>query len=219
MKFEILTIFPEAFESFLKTSIIGRAIKEKKIKINVYDIRSFSTDKHHKVDDVPFGGGAGMLMACQPLFDCIESVKKLEKDNAPVIFFTPSKQIFDQKIAEEYSDQKKYSRIILLCGHYEGIDQRVRDNLIDHEISTGNFILTGGEIPAQIFIDAVGRLLPGVLGKEESHQEESFSLKLEGKIEYPHYTRPSNFRGMKVPEILLSGHHAKIEEWRKNNCR
>jgi tRNA (guanine37-N1)-methyltransferase len=219
MKFEVLTIFPEAFESFLKTSIMGRAIEEKIIQIQIHDIRTFSTDKHHKVDDVPFGGGAGMLMTCQPLFDCIEHVKELKKDNAPVIFFTPSKTVFNQQVVEEYSDQKKYSRIILLCGHYEGIDQRVRDNLIDHEISMGNFILTGGELPAQIFIDAVGRLLPGVLGKEESHQEESFSSKLEGKIEYPHYTRPSDFRGMKVPEILLSGHHAKIEEWRKTNCQ
>lgn len=219
MKFEILTIFPEAFESFLKTSIIGRAIEEKIIQIQIHDIRKFSTDKHHKVDDVPFGGGAGMLMSCQPLFDCIEHVKKLEKDTAPVIFFTPSKTIFNQEIAEEYSDQKKYSRIILLCGHYEGIDQRVRDYLVDKEISIGNFILTGGELPAQIFIDAVARLLPGVLGKEESHQEESFSSKLKGKIEYPHYTRPSDFRGIKVPEILLSGHHAHIKEWRENNCQ
>ena len=219
MKFEILTIFPEAFESFLKTSIIGRAIEEKIIQIQIHDIREFSTDKHRKVDDVPFGGGAGMLMSCQPLFDCIEHVKKLEKDAAPVIFFTPSKTIFNQEIAEEYSDQKKYSRIILLCGHYEGIDQRVRDYLVDKEISIGNFILTGGELPAQIFIDGVARLLPGVLGKEESHQEESFSSRLEGKIEYPHYTRPSDFRGMKVPEILLSGHHAHIKEWRDNNCQ
>lgn len=219
MKFEILTIFPEAFDSFIKTSIIGRAIEEGIIQIRIHDIREFSTDKHHKVDDVPFGGGAGMLMTCQPLFDCIEYVKKLEKDAAPVLFFTPSKIIFNQTIAEKYSDQKKYSRIILLCGHYEGIDQRVRDKLIDDEISIGNFILTGGELPAQIFIDAIGRLLPGVLGKEESHQEESFSEKLARKIEYPHYTRPADFRGMSVPEVLLSGHHAKIEEWRKQNCQ
>ncbi len=219
MKFEILTLFPEAFESFLKTSIIGRAIEEKKITVNLYDIRDFTENKHRKVDDVPFGGGAGMVMSCQPLFDCIEHVKNLEKDEAPVIFLTPSKTVFNQEIAEQYSDQKKYSRIILLCGHYEGIDQRVRDSLIDEEISVGNFILTGGELPAQIFIDTIGRLLPGVLGKEESHQEESFSEKLNGKIEYPHYTRPSDFRGMKVPAVLLSGHHAKIEEWRNDNCK
>ena len=219
MKFEILTIFPEAFESFVKTSIIGRAIEEKKLEVRIHDIRDFSENKHKKVDDVPFGGGAGMVMMCQPLFDAIEYAKQLEDDTAPVIFFTPSKTVLNQAIAEEYSDQKKYSRIILLCGHYEGIDQRVRDHLVDREISIGNFVLTGGELPAQIFIDAIGRLIPNVIGKEESHQEESFSEKLKGKIEYPHYTRPSNFREMKVPEILLSGHHAKIEEWRNDKCQ
>ena len=219
MKFEILTIFPEAFESFVKTSIIGRALEEKKLEVRIHDIRDFSDNKHKKVDDVPFGGGAGMVMMCQPLFDAIEHVKQLKKDEAPVIFFTPSKQVLDQKMAEHYSDQKKYSRIILLCGHYEGIDQRVRDHLVDTEISIGNFVLTGGELPAQIFIDAIGRLIPGVIGKEESHQEESFSKKLDGKIEYPHYTRPSDFRGIIVPEVLLSGHHAKIEEWRNDKCQ
>jgi tRNA (guanine37-N1)-methyltransferase len=217
MKFEVLTLFPEAFESFLSTSIIGRAIKEKKFTVNLWNIRNFSTNKHKKVDDVPYGGGAGMLMTCQPLFDCIDHVKNLEKDNAPVIFFTPSKKVFNQEIAAEIP--RNYNRVILLCGHYEGIDQRVRDELVDEEISMGNFILTGGELPAQIFIDAVSRFLPDVLGTEESHQEESFSEKLEGKIEYPHYTRPEEFRGKKVPEILLSGHHAKIEMWRKDNCQ
>jgi len=224
MKFEILTLFPEAFESFLSTSIIGRAIEAKKFEVKHWDIREFSTNKHKKVDDVPYGGGAGMLMTCQPLFDCIEYVKNLEKDSAPVIFFTPSKDVFNQEIAEKFSsfdsaqDKLNFPRVILLCGHYEGIDQRVRDELVDMEISMGNFVLTGGELPAQIFVDAVSRLLPDVLGKEASHQEESFSAKLDGKIEYPHYTRPEDFRGKKVPEILLSGHHAKIEQWRMDNC-
>ena len=218
MKFEVLTLFPEAFESFLHTSIMGRALEEKKFEIQIHDIRDFSENKHHKVDDEPFGGGAGMVMTCQPLFDAIEHVKGLMDDNAPVIFLTPSKTVFNQELAERYAEQNKYSRIILLCGHYEGIDQRVRDALVDEELSIGNFVLTGGELPAQIFIDAVGRLIPGVLGKEESHQEESFSKKLDGKIEYPHYTRPSSFRDMDVPEVLLSGHHAKIEEWRNDNC-
>lgn len=216
MKFEVLTLFPEAFESFLSTSIIGRAIEDKKIEVNLWNIRDFSTNKHKKVDDVPYGGGVGMLMTCQPLFDCIEHVKGLEKDKAPVIFFTPSKKVFNHKIADNFS--RDFERVILLCGHYEGIDQRVRDELVDMEISMGNFVLTGGELPAQVFIDAVSRLLPDVLGAEASHQEESFSAKLEGKIEYPHYTRPEEFRGKKVPEILLSGHHAKIEEWRKRKC-
>ncbi len=217
MKFEVLTLFPEAFESFLSTSIIGRALEAGKFEVELWNIRDFSTDKHKKVDDIPYGGGAGMVMTCQPLFDCIEHVKNLKDDKAPVIFFTPSKEIFNQEIAEKIS--RDFDRVILLCGHYEGIDQRVRDELVDLEISIGNFVLTGGELPAQIFIDAVSRLLPDVLGKEESHQEESFSAKLDRKIEYPHYTRPENFRGKKVPEVLLSGHHAKIEEWRKDNCR
>lgn len=219
MKFEVLTLFPEAFDSFLSTSIIGRAIEEKKFEVQIHDIREFSKNKHHKVDDEPFGGGAGMVMACQPLFDVIEYVKGLRDDNAPVIFLTPSKTVLNQELAEHYAEQKKYSRVILLCGHYEGIDQRVRDALVDEEISVGDFVLTGGELPAQIFIDAVARLLPNVLGKEESHQEESFSKKLKGKIEYPHYTRPAVFRDMEVPEVLLSGHHANIEQWREENCR
>ncbi len=220
MRFDILTLFPEAFESFKQTSIIGRAVENKKIEINTFDIRDFSEDKHNKVDDIPYGGGAGMVMSCQPLFDCIEHVKSLKTDNAPVIFLTPHGQTFNQKIAEQFSQNQTYTRIILLCGHYEGIDQRVRDVLIDQELSLGNFVLTGGELPAQVFVDAVARLLPGVIGKEESHQEESFSETL-GRdcTEYPHYTRPEEFRGLKVPEILLSGHHAKIEAWRRSQCQ
>ncbi len=222
MRFDVLTLFPEAFESFLETSIIGRAQKEKKIEVHLFNIRDFSTDKHHKVDDVPFGGGAGMVMMCQPLFAAIEHVKKLKRDGAPVIFLTPHGKIFDQSMAETLakkgSSQAK-KRIILLCGHYEGIDQRVREALVDQEISVGNFVLTGGELAAQIIIDAVARLLPGVLGKDESSEEESFSKKLDRGLEYPHYTRPAEFRKMKVPEVLLSGHHAKIQEWRRKQCR
>jgi len=220
MRFDILTLFPEAFESFLTTSLIGKAIEKEKIEVNLFNIRDFSKNKHKKVDDVPYGGGAGMLMTCQPLFDSIEHVKNLKADNAPVIFFTPSKNIFDQKMAEKFAKGEKFSRIILLCGHYEGIDQRVRDHLVDFEISIGNFVLTGGELPAQIFIDSIARLLPDVIGNEASHMEESFSEVLgEDAIEYPHYTRPEEFQGLKVPEILLSGHHAKIEKWRKENCK
>lgn len=217
MKFEVLTLFPEAFESFLSTSIIGRAVADGRIEVRTWDIREFSENKHKKVDDEPFGGGAGMVMTCQPLAAAIEHVKKLEDDSAPVIFFTPSDKIFDQQSAEKFSTEKK--RVILLCGHYEGIDQRIRDEFVDEEISMGNFVLTGGELPAQIFIDAVARLLPGVIGKEESHAEESFSRKLgRDSIEYPHYTRPSEWRGMQVPDVLLSGHHAEIEKWRREQC-
>jgi tRNA (guanine37-N1)-methyltransferase len=219
MKFDVLTLFPESFENFLKTSIIGRAIEEKKIEVRLFNIRDFSENKHKKVDDVPFGGGAGMVMMCQPLFDAIEHVKQLEDDKAPVIFLTPHGETFKQEIAEEFVEQKMCSRIILLCGHYEGIDQRVRDALVDREISIGNFVLTGGELPAQILIDAVARLLPGVLGSDESASEESFSAQLDRKLEYPHYTRPAEFRGIEVPEVLLSGHHKNIKEWRKKNCK
>ncbi len=219
MRFDVLTLFPEAFESFLKTSMIGRAVEKGLIDVQLFNIRDFSTDKHHSVDDEPYGGGAGMLMMCQPLFDSIEHVKGLVADEAPVIFMTPQGDVFDQTVAESIVDQKKCSRMILLCGHYEGIDQRVRDALVDREISLGNFVLTGGELPAQVFIDAVGRLVPGVLGKAASHQEESFSAHLDRKKEYPHYTRPAEFRGLKVPDVLLSGHHAEIELWRKNNCK
>jgi len=217
MKFDILTLFPESFESFLKTSIIGRAIEDGKIEVRLFDIRDFSENKHHKVDDVPFGGGAGMVMMCQPLFDAIEHVKQLEDDKAPVIFMTPQGETFKQEVAEELSETG--GRLILLCGHYEGIDQRVREALVDREISLGNFVLTGGELPAQIIIDGVSRLLLGVLGSDESASEESFSKSLDRKLEYPHYTRPAEFREMEVPEVLLSGHHKNIEEWRKENCR
>lgn len=216
MRFDVLTLFPEAFDSFLSTSIIGRAISEKKIEVHLFNIRDFADNKHKQVDDVPYGGGVGMVMMPQPLFDCIEHVKKLKKDDAPVIYLTPHGETFKQEIAEKLA--LKQERIILLCGHYEGIDQRVRDTLVGREISLGDFVVTGGELPAQVVIDAVARLAPGVLGKEESHQEESFSEKLDRKCEYPHYTRPAEFRGMKVPEVLLSGHHANIEEWRKKKC-
>ena len=218
MRFDILTLFPEAFDSFKTTSIIGKAIESEKIEVNCFDLREFSTNKHHKVDDVPYGGGAGMVMTCQPLFAAIAHIKGLVEDEAPVIFFTAHGKTFNQEIAEQYTTQA--TRYIIICGHYEGIDQRVRDVLVDIEISLGQFILTGGELPAQIFVDAVARLLPGVIGKAESHEEESFSTRLgRDMVEYPHYTRPEDFQGHKVPEILLSGHHANIENWRREQCK
>jgi len=218
MRFDILTLFPEAFESFKTTSIIGKAIDAGKIEVNCFDLREYSTNKHHKVDDVPYGGGAGMVLTCQPLFSAINHIKGLVKDEAPVIFFTAHGQTFHQEMAEEFTTHSQ--RYIIVCGHYEGIDQRVRDVLVDIEISLGNFILTGGELPAQIFVDAVSRLLPGVIGKAESHEEESFSTRLgRDMVEYPHYTRPEVFEGHKVPEVLLSGHHAHIDQWRKDQCK
>ncbi len=215
MRFDILTIFPNIFDSYLKESIIKRAIENKLIEIHVHDIRDYTKNKHKRVDDVPFGGGAGMVMTPQPLDDAIQHVKKLNK--GPVIFLTPQGQTFSQTKAEKLA--AKSEDMILLCGRYEGIDQRIRDLHVDLEISIGNYVLTGGELPAMVLTDAISRLIPGVLGKEESHQEDSFSKALNRKKEYPHYTRPATFKGMDVPEVLLSGHHKKIETWRKNKLK
>ncbi|MBD3361071.1 tRNA (guanosine(37)-N1)-methyltransferase TrmD [Candidatus Peregrinibacteria bacterium] len=215
MRFDILTIFPQAFDSYLKESILKRAQKNKLIEIHIHDIRDFSKDKHKKVDDVPFGGGTGMVMTPQPLYDSITFVKK--KNKGPVIFLSPQGKIFTQSKAEKLS--KKYDELILLCGRYEGIDQRIRDTLIDEEISIGNYVLTGGELPAMVTIDAISRLIPGVIGKEQSHIQDSFSKALKRKKEYPHYTRPKTFKGMKVPEILTSGHHEKIKKWRESKLK
>ena len=212
MIFHILTLFPEMFTGFLNESILKKAQGKGVIQIHVHDIREYSEDKHKKVDDTPYGGGAGMVMAPQPLFDCIEAVKKKAPD-APVIYMTPKGKRLTQPYIERLN--KKFTQFILLCGHYEGIDQRVIDALVNMEVSIGDYVLSGGEIPAMVFVDSMSRLVPGAIGKEASHQEETFSKKLGRKKEYPHYTRPAEFRGMKVPEVLLEGHHAKIEEWRK----
>lgn len=214
MRFDIITIFPEIFASYFQESILSRAQEKGLIEIHTHNLRDYTDDKHKKVDDIPFGGGAGMVMTPQPLFDCIEAVKKLNK--GPVIFLTPQGKTWTQSKAEKFAAN---SDIILLCGRYEGIDQRVRDQLVDQEISIGNFVLTGGELPAMVLIDSITRLIPDVLGKEESHLEDSFSKKLGRKKEYPHYTRPANFRGHKVPDVLLSGHHKKIEKWRQDNLK
>lgn len=212
MRFDILTIFPNIFDSYLNTSILKRAQQKKLIQIHIHDIRKHSKDKHHKVDDLPFGGGAGMVMAPQPLYDCIKHIKK--KNKGPVIYFSPQGKVLNQKTVETYG--KKHKEIILLCGHYEGIDQRIIDSLVDEQISVGKYVLTGGELPAMTLIDSISRLIPGVLGRAESHQEDSFSKALKRKKEYPHYTRPAIFKGMQVPEVLTSGNHKEIDKWRKN---
>lgn len=214
MRFDILTIFPEVFSSYMNESILKRAQEEGLIELHFHNIRDYSEDKHKKVDDIPFGGGAGMVMTPQPLYDCITAIKKQNK--GPVIYFTPQGQRFDQVQAENLSEGQE---MILLCGRYEGIDQRIRDLLIDQEISIGDFVLTGGELPAMIMVDAISRLIPGVLGKEDSHQYDSFSKHFDRKKEHPHYTRPAEFQGLKVPEVLLSGHHKNIEKWRKDNLK
>ena len=204
MKFDVLTLFPEMFE-ILNQSIIGKAIEKNLIDIHLINIRDFSKDKHKKVDDTPYGGGAGMVMKPDVVYDAYQSVKDA---NAKVIYMSPQGKPLNQKKVEELS---KENHLIILCGHYEGIDQRVLDKIVDEEISIGDYVLTGGEIPAMVLIDSVSRYVEGVL-KEDSIKEESFS---NGLLEYPQYTRPEVFEGMKVPEVLLSGHHENIEKWRK----
>lgn len=204
MKFDVLTLFPEMFEP-LKHSIIERASKQNLININLINIRDFSKDKHKKVDDTPYGGGAGMVMRADVVYD---AYKSMQNENAKVIYLTPQGKKLDQKKVEELSKEK---HLILLCGHYEGIDQRVIDKIVDEEISIGDYVLTGGELPAMVLIDSVSRYVEGVLS-ESSTNEESFS---QGLLEYPQYTRPETFEGVKVPEILLSGHHENIKKWRE----
>ncbi len=204
MKFDVLTLFPEMFE-ILNHSIIGKAIEKDLIDINLINIRDFSKDKHKKVDDTPYGGGAGMVMKPDVVYDAYQSIKDR---NAKVIYMSPQGKPLNQDKVEELS---KENHLIILCGHYEGIDQRVLNKIVDEEISIGDYVLTGGEIPAMVLIDSVSRYVEGVL-KEDSIKEESFS---NGLLEYPQYTRPEVFEGMKVPEVLLSGHHENIEKWRK----
>ena len=207
MKFDVLTLFPEMFEP-LNTSIIGRAVKEKLIEINLTNIRDFSKDKHKKVDDTPYGGGSGMVMKPDVVYEAYKSVKD---DNAKVIYMSPQGKVLNQNKVIELSKEK---HLIILCGHYEGIDQRVIDKIVDEEISIGNYVLTGGELPAMVLIDSVSRYVDGVLN-EGSTIEESFS---QGILEYPQYTRPEIFEEIKVPEILQSGHHENINKWRKKQA-
>ncbi len=205
MKIDILTLFPEMF-SPLKESIIKRAVENKKVEINIINIRSFASAPHYKCDDEPFGGGAGMVMMCEPIFKAIESINT---PDSKIIYLSPRGKVFNQKMAQDYS---KLNHIILLCGHYEGIDQRIIDYFNIEEISIGDYILTGGELPAMVLADSVIRLIPGVLS-DDSTVEESFSNNL---LEYNQYTRPAVYRDMAVPDILLSGNHKKIEEFRHN---
>ena len=204
MKFDVLTLFPEMFHS-LNESIIGRAKEKGLIEINLINIRDFSKDKHKKVDDTPYGGGAGMVIKPDVVYDAYASVKE---EKAKVIYLTPQGKILNQQKVKELS---KENHLILLCGHYEGIDQRALDETVDEEISIGDYVLTGGELPAMVLIDSVSRYVKGVLN-EDSTQEESFSNNL---LEYPQYTRPEEFRGKKVPEVLISGHHENIKKWRE----
>jgi tRNA (guanine37-N1)-methyltransferase len=214
MRFDILTIFPTLVQPYFEDSILKRAVESKVISVHVHDIREYSKERHKKVDDTPYGGGSGMVMACQPLFDAIKAVKK--KNKGPVLYMSPAGKRFTQEKAEELAELKG---MILLCGRYEGIDQRVIDELVDEEISLGDFVLTGGELPALSVVDAVSRLVPGVLGAEDSASEESFSPATGRMLEYPHYTKPAVYEGLEVPEVLLSGNHAEIARWRKSKLK
>lgn len=203
MKISILTLFPDMFIGFLETSIIKKAILKEHVEINVVDMRSFTQDKHNRVDDYPFGGGAGLVLMCQPVVDAIESVRT---QDSKVILLSPQGPSFNQGMAYDLSKEEE---LVLVCGHYEGFDERIRD-YVDVELSIGDFVLTGGEIAAMAVSDAVVRLVDGVITKE-SHEDDSFS---DGLLEYPHYTRPRNFKGQEVPEVLLSGHHENIRKYR-----
>jgi len=204
----ILTIFPEMFESFFSASILGRAREQGLIDIRTTDIRPFSNSKHHNTDDYPFGGGAGMVMMAQPILDAMKSVTA-EYPSAKRIYLGPRGKKLTTSLARELAQEKE---LILLCGHYEGVDQRALDACVDEEISIGDYILTGGETAAMVLVDCVARFIPGVLGSSDSPEEESFS---DGLLEYPQYTRPRTLEGMEVPEILLNGDHAKIKAWRR----
>lgn len=214
MIIKVMTLFPEMFLGPLGSSIIQRAIEKEIIDIECINIRDFAQNKHKKVDDYPYGGGPGMVMTPQPIINCYESiVSKLNEDNTKkprVVYLSPKGKTFNQNMAVELS---KESSLILLCGHYEGIDQRVIDQIVTDEISIGDYVLTGGEIPAMVLIDSVARLIPGVLSHSQSYEEESF---FSGLLEYPHYTRPRTFKELDVPDILVSGDHKKVEEWRRN---
>lgn len=215
MRIDILTLFPDMFTGPLTESILKRAVEDKLLAIHTHDIREYATGKHRQADDKPYGGGAGMVMMAEPIVACIEDivVKAKRKDKPHRIYLSAGGERLTQAKVDATA---RHEWLILLCGHYEGVDQRVIDDWIDEQISIGDYVLTGGEIPAMVLIDAVARKIPGVLGKEASGDFDSFSEAFGGKREYPQYTRPEEFRGKRVPDVLLSGHHEKIEQWRKD---
>jgi len=210
MKIDVLTLFPAMFAGPLDESIVKRAREAKLLDLKIHNLRDWTHDRHKTVDDRPFGGGPGMLLKVEPLFEAIES---LQREKTKVILLSPIGRKFSQEIARELSQEKD---LLLVCGSYEGFDERVREALADDELSIGDYVLTNGALPAMVVIDAVARLLPGVLGDDESSRDESFSA---GLLEYPQYTRPAEFRGLKVPEVLLSGNHAEIEKWRREQAK
>jgi tRNA (guanine37-N1)-methyltransferase len=213
LRFDVLTLFPEAFGPFLDSSILGIAREKGLVEYHLHNIRDYSPDKHHKVDDRPYGGGPGMVMRCEPVFACYEAVREMADEPGRLLMLTPQGRQFDQEMAAELSRSR---RVVLLCGRYEGFDDRIREGLPVEEVSIGDYILSGGEAAAMVIVDATVRLVPGALGDEESAREESFA---DGLLEHPQYTRPPEFRGMKVPDVLLSGHHAAVAQWRRRQAR
>ncbi len=209
MRFDVLTLFPGIFSGPLDESIMRRARESGLVEVHVHDLRDWAADKHRTVDDYPFGGGAGMVMKPEPLFAAVEAVQALVEPAPTTILLTPQGRPLDRELVAELSASP---RLLLICGRYEGVDERVREHLVDVEVSVGDVVLSGGELPALLLIDALARRVPGVLGSEDSLEEESFEG---GLLEYPHYTRPAEFRGWEVPEVLLSGHHAEIARWRR----
>ncbi len=209
MRFDVLTIFPAIFSAPLDETILRRARDAGLIEVRVHDLRDWATDRHRTVDDYPFGGGPGMVMKPEPLFEAVRSIQPLAETPATVVLMTPQGERLDQGLVEELA---ALPRLLLICGRYEGVDERVREHLVDREVSIGDFVVSGGELPALLLIDAVSRQVPGVLGSDASLEEESFGG---GLLEYPQYTRPAEFEGRAVPEVLLSGHHAEIAKWRR----
>ena len=212
MRIDILTLFPEMFQNVLGESMLKIASEKELVSFHLHNIRDYSNDKHRCVDDKPYGGGAGMVMKPEPVFNAVEAVELLDDAVSTKILLTPQGKTFNQGIADNLS---KKTRLMIICGRYEGFDERIRSGIDALEISIGDYVLTGGEIPAMVVIDSISRLVPGVLGGDDSLQDESFMNRM---LEYPQYTRPAEFRGMKVPEVLKSGHHSKIEEWRMENA-
>ncbi len=212
MRFDIMTLFPELVDRVLSESIIGRARESGAIEVHAHNIRDYSKDKHRRVDDTPYGGGKGMLMAAPPIYDCYQAIVDSQGDvecKRRVIYMSPKGEVLSQDVAKRLC---KYDNLVILCGHYEGVDQRIIDEIVDEEISIGDYVLTGGEIPACVLCDCVARLCDGVLSDSECYEKESFS---DGMLEYPQYTRPYDFRGKTVPDVLISGHHGNIDKWRE----
>ena len=210
IKFDVITIFPEMFTDFSGSGVFARAKSSKIIDLKIHDLRDYSNDKHRKVDDYPFGGGPGMVLKPEPVFDAVESIVGDELGNIPIVLMSPQGRPLDNKIASGYSSNP---HIVLICGRYEGFDERIRTHLATDEVSIGDYVISGGELASMVLMDAVSRFVPGVLGDEESAKNDSFS---NGLLEHPHYTRPADFRGMKVPEVLISGNHKEINRWREN---